>query len=247
MDAISNEIAIMKSFGLIPMYNQTMPQNRILFYMKYVINLIVTFSFSVSIWMNIILNFENSGEVIETLYFGLTETTFVAKLINIHFRYKTYQNLVKYLSNPVFNQYTREQEAFIKKGITLVHIFAHAFRGCVTITIMFFIVFPFLDKSDNLLIIPSWFPSSVERYQFFCYLFQLWGIIINGYVHSSHDSMVAGLIMMGSAQFEILKNNLNNLRKGLRMPASDIEKEMQEDYILKKLRTYVHHHVVTIK
>ncbi|KAI4458986.1 odorant receptor [Holotrichia oblita] len=179
--------------------------------------------------------------ILEALYFGLTQITFLCKICNVIICNYKVGRMKAYLKKPVFNIHTKEQDIFIQNAIDMCHLFAKTYRFFVGLTITFYAIFPFIE---NTLPLPGWFPMDMNKYWFFIYIYQLVCLILNGYNHTSFDCMNASLISMASAQFEILKDNLLNLKRS----DDDTLTIDQEDRITrKKIAKCVTHHNHIIK
>ena len=156
----------------------------------------------------IVIEIDNVPVILEILYFGLTQTTFLCKIVNLLVRKGEYNKLESFLVNSILTIYAQEQDVFIERAIYANNLYAKTFRNMVAMTIIFYCIFPFIESG---LPLPGWFPFDVEKYHYPTYLYQISAIILNGYNHSSLDCVCTGYISLASAQFEILKDNLMQL------------------------------------
>lgn len=189
----------------------------------------------------IVTELNNIPLILETLYFGLTQTTFLFKIFNFIINKHKIRILQGFLKKPVFSEYTVEQDVFIEKAIYICRIFANTFRFFVGVTITFYAIFPFIEYA---LPLPGWFPFDAKKYHYLLYFYQLICLILNGYNHTSLDCINASLICMASAQFEILKNNLKHLRRD---GDEKLTNEEMDHVIRKRVKHCVEHHNVIIK
>lgn len=194
----------------------------------------------VSMIGRIAIELDNIPLILEALYFGLTQTTFLCKICNsIVCGYKV-RRLKETLKNPIFNQFSKEQDAFIGRAVNICHLFAKTYRFFVSLTITFYAIFPFIEHT---LPLPGWFPMDTTKYRLILYVYHLTCLIINGYNHTSLDCINASMISIASAQFEILKDNLINLK---RIEDDKLADDQQDEVIRKRVKRCVLHHNVII-
>nr|XP_022900458.1 putative odorant receptor 85d [Onthophagus taurus] len=184
--------------------------------------------------MKIGVEIKNLPEILECLYFGLTQTTYLWKTFNMLARWKQFDLLENYLKQPMFNIHTENQDKFIVRAIKMTAFFATMYRTSVGLTIIFFAIFPYIEHTTPL---PGWFPINTDKYQFIIYVYQLCALILNGYNHTSLDCINAAMISLASSQFEILKDNLQNVTNDL--PKNEKDKNR---LITKRLRRNIDHH-----
>nr|AVH87245.1 odorant receptor 4 [Holotrichia parallela] len=208
---------------------------------KGIISIIISISLIISMIGNIIEKVDNVPLILETLYFGLTQTTFLCKAYNLIVNKHKVSLLETYLKKPIFNQYTVDQYNFIKKAVRICNMFAKTFRFFVGITIAFYAIFPFIEHT---LPLPGWFPFDKRKYSYILYIYHLVCLILNGYNHTSLDCINAAMISIASAQFEILKDNLHNLRRD---EDNDLTIDQQDAVVRTRVKNCVLHHNVIIK
>lgn len=195
----------------------------------------------VSMIGQILLEEDKVEVILEVLYFGLTQTTFLCKICNVIICNYKVGRMKAYLKKTAFNIHTKEQDIFIQNAIDMCHLFAKTYRFFVGLTITFFAIYPFIE---NTLPLPGWFPMDVNKYWFSLYIYHLVCLILNGYNHTSFDCMNACMISMASAQFEILKDNLVNLKQS---ENNELTIDQQDQITRRKIANCVIHHNHIIK
>ena len=71
---------------------------------------------------------------------------------------------------------------------------------------------PFIDATrKGALPLPGWFPYDIQKYYSVTFFLQVVSVIISAYGNTGIDILTWKLISIASAQFEILKQNLEEI------------------------------------
>lgn len=95
-------------------------------------------------------------KIVDSLYFSMTEITYISKLINYFYNRKKVVKIDEILNQKVFNRYKESQDPFIEDGVKLCNSIASIFRLSLVLCVGMYFFYPLLDK-NILLPFPGWF------------------------------------------------------------------------------------------
>lgn len=188
--------------------------------------------------IEIFLNLDNFSVISNTMYYSMTQTSYLCKLINFILNQKKLKTLEQILSSAIFNQHnTKEEDSFIKDVIKKSKIMSIAFRsGIVTLCILY-LIYPHFEPEDSLAL-PGWYPLNTTKYRNTVITTQVLSVAISAHNNSTLDLLNYVLIMLGSAQMEILMEKL--------LKIYDFEEPMHEKVktkiVLERICRCIEHH-----
>jgi hypothetical protein len=166
-----------------------------------------------SMLIQLILERDDLSKVSETLHYFVTHVTFLYKLKNFTSRGKNLLNIEDTLTLPVFYGFSFDQLRQLKREMDDCKTVGKVFRVTCVGAVALYGMVPFLDKNKSMsLPLPGWIPDKViGKYYHATFLFQMTAVTMTAYVNSTIDILTWMLMTVGSAQFNILKENLKNI------------------------------------
>ncbi|CAH1381872.1 unnamed protein product [Tenebrio molitor] len=163
--------------------------------------------------IQLILERDDLSKVSETLHYFVTHVTFLYKLKNFTSRGKNLLNIEDTLTLPVFYGFSFDQLRQLKREMDDCKTVGKVFRVTCVGAVALYGMVPFLDKNKSMsLPLPGWIPDKViGKYYHATFLFQMTAVTMTAYVNSTIDILTWMLMTVGSAQFNILKENLKNI------------------------------------
>lgn len=163
-------------------------------------------------------------KIIGSLYFAITEITYVSKLCNYIFNRNDIANIDAYLSTDVFRSYNKDEEKYVKNAVRSANRLVTTFRALIVICIFMYSLYPFIDK--RLLPLDAWFPIDMEKYRYPLIVFQVFSVALSSLINSSIDIITIGFISVTLAHYSIIKERLINIKQGLQ--PQDVMKTIQQ-------------------
>lgn len=175
-------------------------------------------SFSILITLSMIIflamNIKNILSIVEVLLFLATQTAFLCKLINILCKKSKLLEIEDILSNPAFYKYPKEKRSLIESSVRSTKIFGMCYRLICTVVSITYAIFPLMDEDQWALPLSGWNPFEVDtRFKYWIiFAFQWISYYMSAYINTGIDILIYILITIVTCQFEILKDNLSNIK-----------------------------------
>lgn len=180
----------------------------------YISGAIVNWFFSLSLILSMLihmyLNIEDGEKVLQTLYFLLTEFTYVCKVINLISHKKLILEIEKILIS--FDEYNQNAKPRIEALIK--HCSKLSFRYLSAVYICggaYGVGGIFFKNPENQMPIPGWFPVNVNKYADWLAAYQTIAILSTGLNNTILDILAWCMINAGSTQLLILMDSLQNI------------------------------------
>lgn len=174
----------------------------------------VSSCFTVSLSIDIYLSIGNFEALADASYFYMTQISCLIKFIIFTFKRKKFLRLLDKLEDPLFSSHRPEQQHYLSSWSKISRAYSHFFYSCCFICSIFFAIFPYLDKDENIILpFRGWFPFDVKNNlvnRGIVYVFQLLSLMIAILVNASLDVLPSNFMNIACAQFEILQDNLEN-------------------------------------
>lgn len=205
--------------------------------------------------IEVVLNLDNISKLATVLYLTMALVSYLFKYLAFVTNKQTVMDMLDLLNEDLFYQHDSKLNIHITKSIKVAKILTLMFIPPVFAFCTTYIFFPFLNGSNY----PT--PSSIDfgNLYVFIYLTQAAGIVHAGLNNGNFDVFCVTLLLLGSCQFDILKNKIMDIRK---YAIEEVEKrtrlemgklneleiiEEVDKIILGKLRNAVIHHNAIIK
>ncbi|KAJ3659995.1 hypothetical protein Zmor_011654 [Zophobas morio] len=183
-----------------------------LYYLSAFINLVISYGQLVTMVIQMVLDRSDLLKLTESLLYFFTHFTFICKLLNFQCYFNELKKIEDFLTDPAFYGFSSTQLEIIKIKIRSCDTIANIFRVCCSCTITFYSMVPFIDATrKGALPLPGWFPYDIQKYYSVTFFLQVVSVIISAYGNTGIDILTWKLISIASAQFEILKQNLEEI------------------------------------
>ncbi|GJQ82576.1 hypothetical protein Trydic_g12035 [Trypoxylus dichotomus] len=140
------------------------------------------------------------------------------------------------LETDVFNMYTKEQEHLIWFIETAGKIVLKGYWGACVCTVSAFMLSPVI--TDYSVTVPIWIPFAHKATDIVTYFYESCYLITVSITYPVMDTAIVGLIFLVTAQFKILKDNLQNTcERDINESYAEQEKKIQG-----RLKRCVFHH-----
>lgn len=231
-DTFRNEKKFLILTGFYPIIKKSVYYN-----VSTVINVFASFGQFFSMLIQIFLETDLS-KIIDILYYLMTQTAYLVKLINFIIKRRNMFVIEEICKVNVFNLQQRHQYRFLKEAHDSTEIVAVIFRLLCCGVVLFYGVFPVIDNNYSIKPpLSGWYPMDKEKYRILIYFFQIVAVGLSAFSNSNIDLLNMKLISMGSAQLDILMDNLQNL-----VPTNINDQEEIDNVVEKKLKIHVIHH-----
>nr|QUP79566.1 odorant receptor 6 [Monochamus saltuarius] len=194
------------------------PYERIISKKLYNMSAFCHISFSILITLSMIIflamNIKNILSIVEVLLFLATQTAFLCKLINILCKKSKLLEIEDILSNPAFYKYPKEKRSLIESSVRSTKIVGMCYRLICTVVSITYAIFPLMDEDQWALPLSGWNPVEVDtRFKYWMiFAFQWISYYMSAYINTGIDILIYILITIVTSQFEILKDNLSNIK-----------------------------------
>ncbi|RZC37833.1 7tm 6 domain containing protein [Asbolus verrucosus] len=177
-----------------------------------------------------------------TIFILLSKTAVTLKSYCVFKNMKMLKQLMTTIESDQFQPKNNTQKKLIQPTIAAWKMTFWAFLILNIACLFFWSFFPIFDKTFKEFRLPflAWYPYNYKtspQYEF-TYLYQVVATHVLAAANVSNDALIAALNMFVAAQFEILCDDLRNLRQG------DQENSMD---MTKKLKTRINHHREILK
>lgn len=236
-DSIDVSRTILWGFGV---YTGKKYPNRILCKISLTINCILTFTFMISMFINILLNLDDLETVFVITHLLVTELGYTTKTYYFMRMLKEFNALEELLEDPIFNEHSLDQDNFVSREIHISKILSNIFRILSWGAQLTYTICPILD--GDIWAIPIWVPFTdgspkliYQGYEALCFMSL-------ASVEPALDLIPVGFISTMAAQLDILNDNLKNSTDR----SETDELQVQEDKIRRRLAKCVEHHLAIL-
>lgn len=178
------------------------------------------------------------SKIVDILYYLMTQTAYLVKLVNFIIKRRNMFVIEEICEENVFNMQQKHQYRFLKEAHHSTEIVAVIFRLLCCGVVLFYGVYPVIDNNYSIKPpLSGWYPMDEENYRIFIYLFQVIAVGLSAFSNSNIDLLNTKLISMGSAQLDILMDNLKNL-----VPSHINDQEQLDNLVENRLKIHVIHH-----
>ncbi|XP_071055264.1 odorant receptor 10-like [Onthophagus taurus] len=171
----------------------------------------LTLSFSTSLCFTMIwqmyMDRREIQKIFEALYFFFMQFGNVLKLYSFVYHKPYLDELEDILETDIFKSHKVSQDHFITDMEKYHFIIARVYQGIALFTASMYSIFPFITKH---LMVPVYFGFDPEKYLYGQFIYELVCFMLNAYNNMSLDCICVALVNVASAQFEILKDYLEN-------------------------------------
>lgn len=177
----------------------------------------LTFTFNTGIsWTQFLLmiafvfhQLSDLTKVSEVLLFSCTQFAFICKLSNFIWHKNNMLQLEQALRNRRFTHLTKEEQTILNSYVSEIRHLAKIYRVLCFGVVLFYGLFPFVDRDaegNKKLPLPLWFPFNPFNYYNEIHFMTILSIAVGAWTNSNIDILNIMMIMLGTAQIEILKN-----------------------------------------
>ncbi|XP_018564120.1 odorant receptor 85b-like [Anoplophora glabripennis] len=199
----------------------------------------ISFSLLITLSMVIFLamNMKNILSVVEALLFLATQMAFLCKLFNVLNKKHKLLEIEDILANPAFYGYPKEKRHLIEDSVRFTKIFGMCYRSICTVVSITYAIFPLMDDDEWALPLSGWNPIQIDtKFKYWTiFTFQWVSYYMSVYINSGIDILIYILITVVTSQFEILKDNLTNIRYETDTAKRDFAKNVVLHYGILKL------------
>ncbi|CAH1374577.1 unnamed protein product, partial [Tenebrio molitor] len=165
-----------------------------------------------SMIIQLIIDKNDVSKLSETLLFFMTHVTFLYKLTNFIYHRNNLLDIEDSLTLPIFYGFPFDRLGQLKSEIESCKTIGKIFRITCVVALALYGLVPYLDKGKSMTLpLPGWIPYNVRKCYYPTYMFQMISVCITAYVNSTIDILTWMLITVASAEFEILKGNLEKI------------------------------------
>nr|AKC58552.1 odorant receptor 17 [Anomala corpulenta] len=233
-DTIDVSRKILWAFGV---YTGKKYPNRILCKISLAINCILTFTFMISMLINILLNMDDLETVFVITHLLVTELGYTTKTYYFMRMLKEFNALEELLEEPIFNDHSLEQDNFVAREIRTSKILSNIFRCLSWCAQLTYTICPILD--GDIWAIPIWVPLTDGSPKLIYQAYEALCFMSLASVEPALDLIPVGFISTMAAQLDILNDNLKH-------SADKNEDELEEGKIRKRLAKCVKHHLAIL-
>nr|AUF73049.1 odorant receptor [Anoplophora chinensis] len=181
----------------------------------------------------------NLLSIVEALLFLATQMAFLCKLFNVLNKKHKLLEIEDILANPAFYGYPKEKRHFIEDSVRFTKILGICYRSICAMGFIIYGCFQLMKDEEWPLPLSGWNPIQVNtkfKYGIIA-TFQWVAFFMSAYINSGIDILIYMLISVVTSQFEILKDNLTNIRYETDTAKRDFAKNVVLHYgILKFVR-----------
>lgn len=228
-------------------YSGIYPLKQTPFYYNYsrFINLLFSFVMFASLLLQMLFE-DDVSKIIDSFYFASTEISYICKLVNFLFKRNYMVAIENILNSKSFNSHVKKQYVFLIGAIEETGKLGFAFRVACGLTSMAIALFPIIDNPKFLKPpFPGWYFVNPVRFHTSLYCFQIVAVCLSCINNTSIDILNIRLIRMGTAQLDVLIDNLkfNVLDDNLTTEEfGNINKIVEE-----RLKVCIEHHLTILK
>lgn len=186
--------------------------------------------------IEICLNLNNFSVISNTMYYSATQASYICKLVNITLNRQGLRNLEQILKSSTFTEHTVNENRFIKNVLAKTKIMAVAFRCGIIALCIFYFIYPHLEAEDSLAL-PGWYPLNITKYRHGIVTTQVLSVALSAHNNSTLDLLNYTLIMLGTAQLEILRERFENV-----CDLKDADKHLKPKLVLKRIKRCIKQH-----
>lgn len=216
------------------------PQNvyNLFYYVCFLVTLFFSFGLFFVMFIDLFIETELS-EIISILYYFPQQAAYVCKLINFVVKAKKMRRIEEIFNKDLFNLHKEHQYRFLNESIEKTRIIANVFRLLCCLVVLFYALPPMFEEKMKIPL-PGWYPFDVERNAFLIYIFEVIAVFVSATINSNIDILDVRLISMGTAQLNVLMDNLENILTEEEVNAFKVEtlNGMAEE----RLKTVAKHH-----
>lgn len=202
---------------------------------------ILTSSFLTSMIVNMILKKDDLGIVFEIIHMYITDFVWALKACYFVYTKNKFNALEESLKDPVFNEFTRNQEHLVKQQIHKTKRLGNLFRGITLVTCACYILCPILD--GDVWAIPLWVPFTDGTPTIYYQLYESICFLSLATAHPSFDMLLVAFLNTMAIQLDILNDNLMHSTDRNEDESFDV----QEARIRRRLRKCVIHHLAIVR
>lgn len=207
------------------------------YYIRCFINWFISLLIFVPMVIEICLNLDNFSVISNTMYYSVTQASYLCKLINFTLNRKRLRILDQILKSSTFSLHTTNENHFIENVITKTKIMAISFRcGIIALCVLYFL-YPHLEVEDSLAL-PGWYPLNITKYRNELITTQVLSVALSAHNNSTLDLFNYTLIMLGTAQLEILRERLKNICEF----EGNIDDNLRAESIFKRVKGCIRQH-----
>lgn len=218
---------------------------------KYFLSWSIDISFQFFLFGELYKNFTTGEykEMTELLSFMASEVPYLFKHLFFDWNRNRFMDALDKLNKPMFNDYPKVCDVYVQETIKYARIFMRFYQFTVINLVLLYFLKPFFSQQMAIRFSVFDFGS----FWWFFHVYQVMCIGIACYNNSTFDILALGIISIGSAQFEILRDKLINATKWADLKNADIDNgsvnvELEMDEVLdKKINRYlgqcVKHHL----
>ncbi|KAJ3664965.1 hypothetical protein Zmor_000493 [Zophobas morio] len=163
-------------------------------------------------FIQMMIDIQDLSKVSETLFFFLTHSTYMCKMVNFLFNKRRLIEIEDQLSQPVFYEFPMERLKILIRKVEATKSVALTFRIMCSLAVVLSCLMPYVDPNKrHSLPLSGWLPYNTTKYYYPTVAFQVTAVCYTAANNVNFDSLTWILITIASAEFDILKENLKNL------------------------------------
>lgn len=208
--------------------------------------LFVTLFFSLNLLFALfarLVKTNDANEIITILFYLPQQMSYVLKLINIIVNGEKLLRIEEILNENLFNLHKDSQNCYLNDAINRSNLIANIYKIIVYIVLTTFALQPFF-ADEFTLTLPTSYPIDDEKYIIEIYTLQTVSLLVSCTINTNIDITDFRLISMGSAQIDVLMDNLENV-----ITDDDLrnfnEKQL-DDVVEERLKISVRHHQIIL-
>lgn len=160
--------------------------------------------------IQMVIDRKNFLIVSDSLGLFITHLAFLGKLTNFLYFKKKLLEIEEQLQHPLF-YHRHSQINKLQNEIWICQVIARIYRSLCIFVCSFYLLIPYFDVSTKQPL-PGWLPFNATKFYFETVLLQMSCISSSAYNNSTIDILTWMLICIALGQFEILKENLREIR-----------------------------------
>ncbi|KAJ8948591.1 hypothetical protein NQ318_007595 [Aromia moschata] len=220
---VANEYDLLKAFDteifyltIAGFYPKKTPKYKYLYILAAIFNFSLEYLQFIAMATLVYQNFSDVSKVSEALLFCMTQFAFLNKLNNFIINKSNWLLLEEMLENPVFRNVISDEELIVTLYISGGKRIAKIYRVLCVLVVVFYALFPFMDNRDETqhkFPLPAWFPFNPNEYYYEVFSAEILSIAIGAWINSNIDILTIMAIILGTAQFEVLKRRIKMILK----------------------------------
>lgn len=211
-------------------------------YIAFIVTLFMSFGLFFAMGIQLFIEKE-MAKIINILYYLPQQTAYVFKLINFLYNGKTIHKIQIIFNSSLFNLHKEQQYHFLNDAIYKTKIIGNIFRMLCCGVVAFYGMQPLY--SNDPMPLPAWYPFDINKYSVVIYFFEVLGVLVSATINSNIDLLNVRLISLGTAQLEILTDNLENVADTEEIHRMS-EQEMN-NVVEERVQIYAQHHQLILE